>query len=365
MKKKLNIIIVGGSYKSTIGSTHLKSIILSNKFNISGCFFSRNKLINLKSSTDYGIDKSKLFYNLTDLIKKKLNDVDCAVVLVPPKEKINIFKKLIKNNINIISEKPISSTSKDAKIIQKLLLEYNTKLFTTYNYLGYPAILQIKEMINKIGKIQNIDIEMPQDTFTKSNDNLAKWRRKDGKVPIILLDLTSHCLSFVKYFFNSQPKEYFAFGTKNKRLNVIDTFESIINYSNFYSKISVSKNKYGERNNLKIRIYGTLGSIKWFHSKPEEILFSNKKNFKSTLRRSDYDTAIKNNYEIFTYKDGHPNGFLDAFSNIYKSIYFLLKNKSVKKNYPKILSISENVQLIKDLENLSLSAKKRKWIKAK
>ena len=72
MKKKLNIIIVGGSYKSTIGSTHLKSIILSNKFNISGCFFSRNKLINLKSSTDYGIDKSKLFYNLTDLIKKKI-----------------------------------------------------------------------------------------------------------------------------------------------------------------------------------------------------------------------------------------------------------------------------------------------------
>ena len=88
-----------------------------------------------------------------------------AVVLTPPNARYKIFEMLSNNNINIISEKPFSGDLNSAKKIFNIIK--NKKIFfgTTYNYLGYPSIMEIKPLIKKIGKILNFVFEMPQQSF--------------------------------------------------------------------------------------------------------------------------------------------------------------------------------------------------------
>ena len=85
---------------------------------------------------------------------KELKNFDIAVILTPPNNRYKIYKKLFENNKKIISEKPIEG---NVKILAKnffLSKKAREKFLRTYNYLGYPSIMEIKDQLRKIGKIK-------------------------------------------------------------------------------------------------------------------------------------------------------------------------------------------------------------------
>ena len=60
-------------------------------------------------------------------------------------------------------------------------------------------------------------------------------------------------------------------------------------------------------------------------------------------------------------KHGHPEGYLDAFANIYKEFANSIKSKSNKKYfYP---NEDEGLETAKFINACKISSKKKKWIK--
>ncbi len=363
MTKLINLAIIGGSLSSTIGKTHIKSIKSTGKYNIHCGFFSRNKSENYKSGDQYNVPKNKIYHSLSDLIKKEKQHIDMAVVLTPPNARYKIFEILSNNNINIISEKPFSSDFNSAKKIYKKIK--NKKFFfgTTYNYLGYPGIMEIKPLVKKIGKILNFVFEMPQQSFVYKRSKMKNWRKKDGNIPNLYLDLASHLLSFTYYFFNDYPKEVKNFSSKNNRFKAVDNCYTWLKFKNFHGSFWFSKNSSGQRNQLSIRIFGTKGSIKWVHSKPESIIFFDNDGNIKVIDRLNKNSQYINNNNFFTYVAGHPNGFLDAFANIYLSISKIFLSKKIKKRVPLILNLKENLNIMSVLKSMIIASKKNKWVK--
>ena len=276
MNKLLNLAIIGGSIDSTIGPTHIKAINSTGKFNIYCGFFSRNNVLNIKSGKQYNVPKNRLYTNLKQLIKKEKKNIDIAVVLTPPNTRNKIFRDLINNNINIVSEKPLESNLKKAKEIFKIIQKKKIFFASTYNYLGYPGIIEIKSLVkNKIGKVLNFIIEMPQQTFVFKKSNIKKWRLKDKnkEIPNLYLDLASHLVSLIYYFFNEYPKELKNFVSKKNKFKVVDNSYVWLKFKKFYGSLWFSKNSAGQRNRLSIRIFGSKGSIEWNHNNPEKINF--------------------------------------------------------------------------------------------
>ena len=149
INKVLKIGFIGGAINSTIGSTHIKAINLSRNLSIDCAFFSRNKKINISSAKKYNLKLNKLYSSAEQLIKKEKDTLDAVVVLTPPNARYKIIKFLVEYNIPVICEKPLCSDLLTSKKIHKLV--QNKKLFftSTYNYIGYPAIREIKDLINK------------------------------------------------------------------------------------------------------------------------------------------------------------------------------------------------------------------------
>ena len=363
MSKLINLAIIGGSCSSTIGKTHIKSIKLTGKYNIHCGFFSRNKSENYKSGIQYNVPKNKIYHNLSDLIEKEKQNIDMAVVLTPPNARYKIFEMLSNNNINIISEKPFSDDLNSAKKIFKIIK--NKKIFfgTTYNYLGYPSIMEIKPLIKKIGKILNFVFEMPQQSFVYKRSKTKNWRLKDGKIPNLYLDLASHLLSFTYYFFDDYPKEIKNFSSKHDKFKAVDNCYTWLKFRNFYGSFWFSKNSSGQRNQLSIRIFGTKGAIKWEHSKPESLIFFDNDGNIKMIDRLNKNSQYINNNQFHTYAAGHPNGFLDAFANIYLSISKLFLSKKRKRNVPLILNLKENFNIMSILNAMNTASKKNNWIK--
>lgn len=366
MTKMINLAIIGGGYDSTISDTHRKSILASGKYKISCGFFSRNKSKNQKNMSLYKLDKNKIYNNLNELLIKESNNFDIALVLTPPNSKYKIFKELAKHKIDIISEKPFEGSLDNAKKSYKLLKQKKVFFASTYNYLGYPSIMEIKPLIKKkIGKVLNFVIEMPQHAFTYKKSKIKKWRLVDLKIPNLHLDLASHLLSLVIYFFNENPSEVMSFQSKQINKKAIDNNYTWLKFKNFNGTFWFSKNATGERNALSIRIYGTKASIKWEHSNPENIILNSNNGRIEIINRLSNGSKYLNKQENYTYSAGHPNGFLDAFINMYNKIYKKYKSKNKISYEPQILSLKDNLNIISILDSMNRSSNKNVWHKIK
>ena len=358
LKKKINICIIGGGYDSTIAKTHLRSILSTNKFNIvCGCF-SKNKNKNKENSIFYSLKKEKIYNNLDSLIKFEKRNIELALVLTPPQNRYKIYHKLALNYIGIIAEKPFEGNYNNAKKIFQFLKKKNIFFVNTYNYLGYPAIMELKPLLKKIGKINNLHIEMPQQASTLRGNKIKQWRLKDLNIPNIHLDLASHLFSIILYIFNELPIQVNSFATKNLHKQYIENAYTWLKFKKFIGHMWFSKNASGKRNNLSIQIFGSRGSLGWEHKNPEEINFFDNAGNISVINRLSKNTAYLGDKNLFTYSAGHPSGFLDAFINIYNEIYFFYKKKKKAQN---LLSLKNNLDIIKILKKIYISSSSNKW----
>ena len=358
MNKKINLAIIGGSYDSTIAKTHLRSLLSTRKYEIVCSCPSENKNKNKKNSQFYLLPENKIYNDIQKLIYYEKKKIDLALVLTPPNVRYRIYQQLAINNIGIISEKPFEGNLQKAKKIYKLI--NNKKIFftSTYSYLGYPAIMEIKPLLKKIGSIKNFVLEMPQEASTLENAKMKLWRTKDKTIPNLHLDLASHLLSLIIYFFNELPLKVNSLEKKN--LKYVDNAYTWLKFKNFIGQLWFSKNSPGNKNELSIRIFGSKGSIEWAHKKHEEIILSDNNGNKHYISRRSKNTKYLKNDKYFTYSAGHPGGFLDSFINIYEEIYKVYKNKK-NKNPSILMTLKDNLKIILILEKIHRSSIKESW----
>ena len=370
INKPLKLGFVGGGLNSAIGQIHFSASQLDGIWKIESGIFSLSNIINKRTGKFWNIPKERIYKSLENFIKHEKNRLDAVVVIVPIPSHFKIICELLKNNIPVISEKTMVSNFDEARRIFKICKNNNSFLNITYNYSGYPMIRELKAKIKKgeLGKLQQIHVEMPQDgyinTINKKN-SIQRWRLVDKNIPTIILDLSSHIYNLCYFLIEKKPKKIFSSFSNFSKYKVIDDafmqleFEKEIKGYFWASKVAA-----GNRNNLKIRIFGSRGSAEWNHSIPEEL-----KLFKNNNVYTLHDRATKNyvsgNKRYNRFKAGHPSGFLEAFANLYFDISEALKSykKYKKYNNPYVFNQNYEMESMEVLNKATISNKRKNWQK--
>ena len=362
INKPLQISFIGGGVNSSIGNMHFMSSQLDSNFIVKSGFFSRNKIKNIQSMKKYKIEKDRLYFNLDELIKNEKDIVDFFLILTPTPNHFKTLIKLIKANVNIIIEKPILSNLREIKIISRLLKNYKKKIYTIYNYTGYPAIREIKHIIynNNFGKLLSLNIFMTQESFLRNQNKDQKikiWRKVDKEIPNLFLDLGIHVYNLSNFLTNLKPLSVFSNVIEYK--NIIADAKIFIKYNNETKGLFwISKASLGKRNNIDIELFFEKCSIKWSQENFENIIISHKNGTKKVIDRSvksfEFHQSRYNRYRM-----GHPAGFIEAFANMYHDIALDFLGK--KNEY--IFDYKKANKDLKFLNFATLSYKKNKWIK--
>ncbi|GAX87605.1 conserved hypothetical protein [Lebetimonas natsushimae] len=359
--KKLKIAFLGGGINSAVGQVHRIAVEMDKKFElVAGCF-SKNEKINLQTAKIYDIDIKRCYNSLEELIKYEKNNIDAISILTPIPNHKNEIIKCLDNNIKVICEKAIALSVEEASEIKKALKRNNGFLAVIYNYTGYPMLRELKHMIknNKLGKINQIHIEMPQESFIKLNKNPQDWRLKDYILPTIYLDLASHIHNIIYFLIEEKPLEIIAINNNFGNFNVIDNTIAIINYTgNVVSNIWFSKSAIGHRNGLKVRVYGEKGSATWYQMKPENLYFCDNTGNKFIIDRESPNAIISKKKRYNRFKAGHPIGFIEAFANYYCDIYDSILHNQLNEY---VFGIEEAIEGLKLLTAMNKSSKNKKW----
>ncbi len=332
--------MVGGGDGAFIGDVHRKAIAFDGKAKIvCGCF-STDTENTLKTGMGIGIQQERLYSGYEEMAEeegKKENKIDFVVIVTPNFTHYAIAKIFLENHINVVCDKPLTVTSAQAIELKELAEKNGLSFCVTYTYTGYPIVKHAKQMIqnNDLGDIRFVNAEYPQDWLStlleETGQKQAEWRSDPEKsgASNCVGDIGSHIENMVSYMTGLKISRLSARLDKMVDGRKLDDNASImVDYDSgarglyWCSQIAV-----GNDNGLRIRIFGSKASIEWAQENPNYMKISYLDKPTQTLSRG--RDALYPQAESFSrIPSGHPEGYFEAFANVYKAfISFLIAKK--------------------------------------
>ena len=375
--KKIKIGFIGGGPNSFIGYTHRLAARFDNRFEFVAGVFSRDKKKSIEFGRSLGLDDKRCYNNYQTMAKKesqRKDSIEALGVMTPSGDHYKIIKKFVENNIHIICDKPLTATLEDAVKLEKLIKKSKVIFALTHNYSAYPMLREAKSIVTNggIGKVNLINVEYPQGytvgVKSKDEKNTLKWRlyKKMVGPSMILAEIGTHAYHLMRYVTNLEVKEVAAeVNSLSTEISVDDNAFLILRMNNkARGAIWVSSAATGGENGLKIRVYGTKGAVEWFQDDPNNLKYIELNKPTKIITRAS-NTVSDFSIRSSRIAAGHPEGFFEAFANIYTefadSIINYKKNKKSKLIHP---SIEDGVKGIKFIFAAKKSSNQNsKWIK--
>ena len=371
--KKLKLGIIGGGPNSWIGHVHRISSRFDDKYEIVAGVFSRNSKQSTSFGKSIGVTADRCYSNYLTMANKeshRKDKIDVVSIMTPPGSHQIIAEKFIDKNIHIISDKPFAADLKQAKsLFNKIKKNKKIKYALTHNYSAYPMVREAKVLIEKgkIGKVEDINFEYVQDwsegkTITKKNSRkMFRWKldKKIVGISTVLNELGSHACHLASYMSGLKTKKVFAdISQVSKTVKMDNNAKVLIEFDNgakgmFWTSCTARGGVYG----LRIRIFGSKGSLEWVQNDPTYLKFNPSKGAVRILERGFHDASFSKKFSRI--KFGHPEGYLDAFSNIYREFAESLKSKK-RTFYP---NEDDGYETAKFIDACKKSSKSKKWVK--
>lgn len=335
MSGKIKMGMVGGGTGSFIGAVHRMAANLDGEIELVCGAFSSSAERSKQSGEALYLDAQRVYGSFEELIIKekelpKDQRMQVVAIVTPNHMHFTPAKLALENGFHVICDKPVAFSLDQARELKSIVDNSGLVFALTHNYTGYPMVKEARHMIKsgKLGKIRKIIAEYPQGWLaTKLEDTdqkQADWRTDPNRAGIscCMGDIGTHAENLAEYITGLEIDEISAdlsIFVEGRKLD--DDGSVLLRFSNgakgilFASQIAA-----GEENELKIRVYGEKGGLEWLQSDPNTLIAKWLDRPKEILR-SGANYAYYSDAALAATRlpAGHPEGYLEAFANIYKS----------------------------------------------
>jgi predicted dehydrogenase len=328
--------MVGGGKDAFIGAIHRIAANMDGLIEVVAGALSIHEDVAKKSGELLFLSPDRTYLNYEDMLEKESRlpadkKIDFVTIVTPNFAHFAPAMMALDKGFHVVIEKPITFTLDEALQLKKKVDETGLLLCLTHTYSGYPMVKQARQMVrnNVLGKIRKVWVEYPQGWLSKLSERegntQAAWRtdpKRSGKSGC-MGDIGTHAAHLAEYISGLKITKLCA------DLNIVVAGRALDDDGNVLLKfdngaagvLMASQVAAGEENALRIRIYGELGGLEWKQEEPNSLI----------VRWLDQPTQIfragvgyKEPLSSFATHNlrtpgGHPEGYLEAFGNIYRN----------------------------------------------
>jgi predicted dehydrogenase len=383
MQRKLRMGMLGGGKDAFIGAIHRIAANMDGLIELVCGALS----INPESAIDSGkmlfLPEDRTYLTYQEMIEKESKlpadkRMDFITIVTPNFAHFAPAMLALENGFNVVIEKPMTFTLDEAKQLKKKVEETGLTLCLTHTYSGYPMVKQAKEMVKEgvFGKIRKVWVEYPQGWLSKLSERegnvQAAWRTdptKSGKSGC-MGDIGTHAAHLAEYISGLKITQLCA------DLNIMvegraldDDGNVLLKFNNGAAGVLMaSQVAAGEENALKIRIYGEKGGLEWAQHEPNTLLIKWLDQPTQILRAGgNYGDRLSSfATQNCRTPGGHPEGYLEAFGNIYRNFALTLsakiEGKTASKEALDFPGADDGVRGMAFIDNVVASSKSdKKW----
>jgi predicted dehydrogenase len=379
LQRKLKFGMIGGGRDAFIGAVHRRAAIADGftEF-VAGALSSDPGKAKL-SGEDLLLAPQRNYGSWREMLdqESKLPDgerIDYVSIVTPNHVHFEPALAFAQAGINVVLDKPMVHTSEQAQKLIEAVEQHNVVFGVTHNYTGYPMVKEARNWVKtgKLGKIQRVVVEYPQGWLLSKLEELgqkqAEWRTDPARSGIAgaVGDIGSHCENLVSYVTSLELEEICAdINTFVPGRRLDDDASVLLRFKNGARGVLwVSQIAAGEENNLRLRVYGTEGSLDWHQEHPNQLIFIPPGGPWQLFSRGNgsFSEAATRATHI---PSGHPEGFLDAFANIYLNVGDTIRARlggrdpsELELDFPTVYDGARGVKFIEKVVESSQSSQK-------
>lgn len=320
--------MVGGGQGAMIGAVHRMAARLDGQFHLVAGALSSTEEKARASAAELGLASDRTYSDYAQMAKReaRLKDgIEAVSIVVPNHMHLPVAKEFLKRGIHVICDKPLTGTLADAKRMKAAAEKSGATLILTHNYTGYPLVREAQARIARgdLGDLRLVQVEYAQDWLAEAPDadnKQAAWRTDPTRSGAggATGDIGTHAWNLMRFVTGLAPEalaadlQSFVPGRAlDDNAHVMLRFAGGARGMLWCSQVAA-----GEENNLSLRVYGAKGGIEWRQENPNQLLVTPLGGTTEIVTRASAATT-DGSRRLTRIPPGHPEGFIEAFANIY------------------------------------------------
>ncbi|WP_216859111.1 Gfo/Idh/MocA family protein [Hymenobacter citatus] len=335
---KLRLGMIGGGQGSFIGGVHRIAASLDGLYELVAGAFSSNPDTSRATGQELNLAPDRVYGSYQEMLEQEAKRpeaerIQVVSIVTPNHVHFAPAKMALEHGFDVILDKPMTFSLAEAKELRTVVETTGRRLCLTHTYTGYPMLKEAKQLVaaGALGTIRKVYIEYPQgwlSTYEEGGANKqAAWRTDPTRSGAAgaMGDIGTHAFNLLEYVSDLEVTQLCA------DINVVvpgrqldDDGAVLLKMNNGASGVLVATQvAAGEENNLRLRLYGEKGGLDWQQADNNTLLV--KWLDKPTeIRRTGagyLSAAALHNSRI---PAGHPEGYLEAFANLYRNFALIL-----------------------------------------
>src|ERR1700744_1472802 len=343
-KRKLRMGMVGGGKDAFIGAIHRIAANMDGLIELVCGALSIHEDVAKESGKMLFLPEDRTYTSYEQMIAAEAKmpadkRMDFVTIVTPNFAHFAPAMLALDNGFNVVIEKPITFTLDEAKQLTQKVEETGLMLLLTHTYSGYPLVKEAREIVKggSLGKIRKVYVEYIPGWLSKlsarEGNAQAAWRtdpKRSGKSGC-MGDIGTHAAHLAEFITGAKISQL------NASLNIVvegrmldDDGAVLLRFDNNATGVlTASQVAAGEENALKIRVYGENGGLEWAQMEPNTLTLRWLDKPVQVLRAGGNYGAWESSYAIHNTRTpgGHPEGYLEAFGNLYRNFALTLQAK--------------------------------------
>jgi predicted dehydrogenase len=376
--------MVGGGKDAFIGAVHRKAAALDGEIAFVAGALSSTPEKAKASGRELGLDEARNYGSWEEMLEKESalpegERIDFVSIVTPNHMHFPVAKAFAEAGFNVVCDKPLVHTSEQAQELIEIVERTGVVFAVTYNYTGYPLVRQARAMVRegKLGEIRKVIVEYNQgwlaEKLEETGAKQAEWRTDPARSGIAgaIGDIGSHAENLATTITGLELEAICAELTTfvpGRKLD--DDGNLLLRFAGGAKGVLIaSQISTGEENDLRIRVYGTQGSLTWHQEEPNALVFKPLDGpFQVMTRGQPYlGDAAQRATRLPT---GHPEAFIEAFANVYLGAAAAMRARRegrepdpLEADYPTVYDGARGVHFIE--KTVESARSEQKWTPAR
>jgi predicted dehydrogenase len=332
VRRSLRLGIVGGGPGSHIGETHRQAARRDGRYVLAAGVFATDPDRSRAFAATLGIAADRRYSSWQEMVQEEArrpDGIEAVSIMTPNNSHYAIAKAFLEAGCDVICDKPLTTDLEQALDLLHLARRSGLIFGVTYNYSGYPMVRQARAMVRggELGAVRLVQVEhasgWASTLLEAEGHKQAAWRTTPeiaGKSSVIG-DLGTHAHHLARYVTGLEVSQVSAeLSTVVQGRRTDDNGHVLLRFDNGAKGMMwVSMVAVGQLHGLRIRVYGEKGSLEWVQEQANELIVRPQDGPQQILSRGSawLSPAAHRATRLWP---GHPEGFMDAFANIYTDI---------------------------------------------
>ncbi len=335
---KLRMGMIGGGEGSLIGPVHRMAARIDGLCELVSGAFSSNPEVSRRTGAAEGISGSRIYDSWQEMLDREMRLPEGVrphfiTIVTPNHLHYTQVKAALEAGFHVVCDKPLCISLAEALDLQERVHRSGRLFCLTHNYTGYPMVKRAREMVaaGEIGNVRKVLVEYLQGWLAgpleKSGHRQAGWRADPARAGQAgsLADIGTHAFNLAEYITGRRVTTLSATLNRVVAGRVLDDDATVaLSFEHGAAgTLAVSQVATGEENNLSIRVYGNRGSLVWRQMEPNSLTMMWPDAPTQIIRTGASYLPSGGSAAVHTrLPAGHPEGFIEAFANLYRSFAY-------------------------------------------